>query len=294
MNRGFTALSGIAMLLIVINHTIHMGTNVPVDLGYAPVTGVAQSILTFLQALGAFAVPTFLFISGSFVAYAARSQKKVLSIRFIWASVRHILWPYLIWSVIFYIVAYLNRGWTFTFTGYLKNLVIGFPFHFIPLLMFYYIVSPILVILGRRFGWLLIGVIGAYQLLLIVLLNPATFNFSLPEALQILVPPIIGSTLADWAIYFPIGIVYNLHAATYAPWLKRQRWILIALTVLTFLLGILDANALINFPIARFITPLFLIFNFAGTSAEPDPICSVLRDDWKTILWFVPDPFDRP
>ena len=231
----------------------------PVELGYPPVTGVAQSILIFLQGLGVFAVPTFLFISGSFVAYAARSQKKVLSVRFIWASVRHILWPYLIWSIIFYGVAYLNRGWTYSPTGYLKNLIVGFPFHFIPLLMFFYVISPLLVILGKRLNWLLIALIGGYQLVLIWLQNPHLFTPNLPEQLQILVPPVIGSTMADWAIYFPMGLVYNLHAAKTIPWLKRFRWALAGLTLITFLGGLLNGLGIINLPIARFITPVFLI-----------------------------------
>ena len=280
MNRGFTALSGIAMLLIVVNHTIHMGTNVPVEFGYPPVTGIAQSILIFLQALGAFAVPTFLFISGSFVAYAARSQKKVLSVRFIWASVRHILWPYLIWSVIFFVAAYLNRGWTYSLTGYLKNLVVGFPFHFIPLLMFYYIISPVLVILGRRLSWLLIGGIALYQLLLIWLQNPAVFPAA-PAQLQLLVPPVIGSTMADWAIYFPMGLVYNLQAANTLPWLKRYRWVLILLTVLTFTAGLLDGLGVLTVPIARFITPFFLILALPTVQRSEIPLVKFFENIGK-------------
>ena len=75
MNRQFAALSGVAMLLIVLNHTIEMGTKVPLSYGFPAVAGPLRVALSVLQGLGVFAVPTFLFISGAFIAYAARASR---------------------------------------------------------------------------------------------------------------------------------------------------------------------------------------------------------------------------
>ena len=90
MNRQFPALSGLAMLLIVLNHTIEMGTSVPVQVGYPPVEGAMRTVLSLLQGLGVFAVPTFLFISGTFVAYAARGEPPKLTGKFLKNSLSHI------------------------------------------------------------------------------------------------------------------------------------------------------------------------------------------------------------
>ncbi len=264
MNRQFTALSGVAMLLIVINHTIQLGTEIPLSLGYEPVTGIWRIILIVLQGLGAFAVPTFLFISGAFIAYAARGQRSVLSVRFIWASLRHILWPYLLWSIIFYIVVYFNRGWQYSPAGYLKNLLVGFPFHFIPLLMFYYFISPLLVLAGKTRGGLLIVLIGGFQFLLLWALNPNLVGADLPAWSTNLVPPILGETLADWAIYFPLGVVYNLHARQINPWLEKFRWMFAFLTVGVFILGILNGVGVLSAPWARYLVPLLFVMLIPG------------------------------
>nr|NIT61515.1 acyltransferase [Fodinibius sp.]NIV16108.1 acyltransferase family protein [Fodinibius sp.]NIY30095.1 acyltransferase family protein [Fodinibius sp.] len=151
MNRQFVALSGIAMMLIVINHSIQMG------LEYTQASGVelpppwALTTLEIIQALGNFAVPIFLFISGAFIAYAARGEPPRLSWKFIRSGLIHILLPFLIWSLVFYVILFTNRGTLYTPFEYIRNLLVGYPFHFVPLLVFFYLISPIIVLVGKRY-----------------------------------------------------------------------------------------------------------------------------------------------
>jgi peptidoglycan/LPS O-acetylase OafA/YrhL len=258
MNRQLGALSGLAMLLIIVNHSIQMGTTVPLELGYAPVEGVGRYLLFGLQALGAFAVPVFLFVSGSFITYAARGEA-ALSYRFIGASLRHIMFPYLFWSLVFYMVVFLHYGEQYSPLGYVRNLLVGYPFHFVPLLAFYYLLSPVLVRLGKRYGWLLLAAIGLYQLLLIPLSAPQRFGFPFADPLRFLFPPVLGNTMADWGIYFPLGLVFSLHAASLRPWLRRLRWGFVTATVALFVLGVLDAFAVVQAPLARYLCPVALL-----------------------------------
>ena len=153
MNRQFPALSGVAMLLIVLNHTIQMGTTVPMDYGFAPVEGPAKVLLHILQGFGVFAVPTFLFISGTFVSYAARGRPPSLSARFVSRGLAHLLPPYLFWSAVFYLVVMLQFDQAYSPAGYVKNVLVGYPYHFIPLLLLFYLLAPILVRVGRS-HWL--------------------------------------------------------------------------------------------------------------------------------------------
>src|SRR5688500_13977086 len=122
MHRQYGALSGIAIVLIAINHAIHFGLEVN------PVDGAARHALVFLQALGAFAVPAFLFISGAFLSYSAGQ----LSWAFVRSNVGRILWPYLVWSALFYVVVLLTNGERQSAPGYVKSLVVGYPYHFVP------------------------------------------------------------------------------------------------------------------------------------------------------------------
>lgn len=235
MQRQFPALRGLATILVALNHAIVVGTVIPRGWGYPAVEGWAAMLLTVLQALGsAFAVPTFLFISGCFLAYAARPK---LSYKVVGSGVRLILWPYLLWSLLFYLLVYVGRGEQYSLLGYLKNLLVGYPFNFVPLIVFFYLVAPALVALGRRFGWLLLGAIGAYQLFLLNLTYPGILGVRFPAELGVLVPPVLGRTLATWGIYFPAGMIFYLNAPRIvARLVSYRRWLALA-TVTVFALG---------------------------------------------------------
>ena len=235
MNRQFPALSGLAMLLIVLNHTIEMGTKTPLRYGFAPLEGAPLVILSFVQALGFFAVPTFLFISGTFVSYAARGEPPKLTAKFLTGSVAHIGWPYLFWSAVFYVLVFVQLGERYSPKGYVKNLIVGYPFHFIPMLVLCYVVSPLLVRAARRHALALMAVLGAGQLLLLTLVHTKF----LPGGMEILVPPVVGHTLAVWAVYFPLGLVYGMRTRELLPWLQRNRWVLLALAIAMFIGGFL-------------------------------------------------------
>jgi len=259
MSRQFVAFSGLAMVLIVLNHSIQLGVEATVAAGYAAPGGWGRFLLTLLQGLGVFAVPIFLFISGAFVAYAAKGASR-LSVKFVWNSIRHILWPYLIWSILFYALIYFHGGQAFSFTGYLKNLATGYPFHFVPLLVLFYVASPVVIPAARRHPWLLLGAIGVYQLLLIAIRNPDLFAVSLPGLVSLLDPPVVGGTFADWGVYFPLGTVFGLHASSLRPRLARLKWAFALVALALFILGLLHATGVANAPWARLIVPLPFIF----------------------------------
>jgi peptidoglycan/LPS O-acetylase OafA/YrhL len=260
MNRQFGALSGLAILLIVLNHSIEWALHAPVQYGYPPLDGWQYYVLTTLKELGIFAVPTFLFISGSFVAYAAQGEPPKLSRKFVFSSLRHIVFPYVIWSIVFYVFIFFMLDSRYTLTGYLKNLLVGYPYHFVPLLVFYYIISPLLVRFGKsKMSFLMLGLIGLYQLALINLLHPGILGFIFPKSASFLAVKVLRTTLAEWAIYFPLGLVYGLQARKWMPFLQKSKWVFTGLTLLLFGIGLLDAFSIIRFPLAFTLCPFTLV-----------------------------------
>jgi len=251
MNRQYGALSGLAIIVIVLNHSITAGNAV------TSVSELTKNILTILQAVGTFAVPTFLFISGAFIAYAARASQKTLSVKFVWGSLERILWPYLVWSLLFYLVIIFSRNATYTFPGYIKNLLVGFPFHFVPLLIFFYVVSPFLVMIGKRFGWLLLLLIGIYQLFLVVMTDPAIFgDREVSGIMRVVVPPVLANTMADWAIFFPMGLIFSMNNSIVKPRLQQIKWATVVVTILLFILGMMNAFGQVSAPWVRYVIPV--------------------------------------
>jgi Acyltransferase family len=277
MNRQFGALSGLAMVLIVINHSIYFGTNYPESWGYPSVTGYGRMFLSVLQSFGWFAVPIFLFISGSFVSYAAQGNPPKLSNKFMFSTLRHIIVPYVIWSIIFYVLVYFINHEVYSPIGYIKNLLVGYPYHFVPLLVFYYLLSPLMVRIGRSYGLVLLGLIALYQLLLINTLYPGTEGFTFPAWFHYIAPPVIRTTLAEWAIFFPLGLVYGLHAKRVMAWSKKYFWWIAGITLILFILGNLDSLGVIHLPIARYLAPVTLMFLLPAIKRDSIPFVHQLE-----------------
>ncbi len=258
MNKQLLALSGLAIVIVVLNHAIHMGTLGIQEVGLPEAQGLEHLVLALLAGVGVFAVPMFLFASGSFASYAAQRTLR-LPWSIVWAALKRLLWPYLVWSILFYIYVYLRKAEGYTLWGYIVKLIVGYPFHFIPILLFYYVWSPVLVRLAHRFGYILLAGIAFYQAFLIALVFPSRFGLTVPGWMDVFVPPVLGQTMAQWAIYFPLGLVYGLKGTEMSPWLEKSRIVLIVATGVFFVLYILDGTSDLRFSVARFVCPLTFV-----------------------------------
>jgi hypothetical protein len=263
MKRQFPALRGLAILLVILNHTITLGYWDTLKWGYPPLEKWGTILITAFGQLGWIAVPTFLFISGGFFAYAAQGNPPRLTYKVVLANLLHILWPYLIWSIIFYILLFLGHGEKFSLFGYVKNLIVGYPFNFVPLIVFYYLLSPILVLLMNRFGWVpVITIIAGYQIFLINIVNSGILGLSFPEWMNIFVPPVLSRTMADWGVYFPLGLIYSLKIKNISPWLEKYKWVFAVFTLIFYILSVIKTVSNIGFPFVEFIFPLaFVLFS---------------------------------
>jgi len=131
MNRSFPALRGVAILLVVLNHTIHMATKYAASANLLNQEPWLHYGLSFLSGLGIFAVPIFLFLSGCFFAYAASRDHRLRSnYKVVWVNVWHVAFPYLIWTLIFYVEIFFLHQERYSLPEYIKNILAGYPFNF--------------------------------------------------------------------------------------------------------------------------------------------------------------------
>ncbi|MCU0508279.1 MAG: acyltransferase [Anaerolineae bacterium] len=261
MYRQFGALRGLAIVLVVLNHSVKSVTWVPQESAQSLAAGGESLFLSILVELGVLAVPIFLFISGGFFAYAASGSRSKLSWKPVKSSLKQVLWPYLVWSVVFYALVYLWKGEQYSVVGYATKLIVGYPFNFVPLLVFWYIASPLLVRISDRFGWAFIAILAVYQLILLNLVFPGAFGFEFPSWMNALVPKVIGFTMAKWAIFFPLGLICGLKARTVNPLLTRFSTVLLAVCALTITLSLLSTRGVLQAPLAgTFAAVSFVLF----------------------------------
>ena len=277
MSRQLGALRGLAIVLVVLNHSIDALTWVPHEAIYPAIDAVYSFILSIFNELGVLAVPMFLFISGSFFAYAARGNRSELSWKPVRNNLKHILWPYLIWSTVFYALVFVWKDERYSALGYATKLLVGYPFHFVPILVFWYLVSPVLVRFCDRYGWALIAVIGIYQLVLFNLVYSGAYGFRFPTWMHLLVPKIISITMADWAIFFPLGLICGLKAKSVNPMLAKLKWILLGSTLLMLALSFLNTKAILHAPLAGIAAATAFVLYMPSIKREAIPLYQQLE-----------------
>ena len=96
MKRHFIASRGIAILVVVINHSIYMGMTYSDEWGYSGPIGFLRVIFIGISQLGIFSVPIFLFISGCVSNYALSGLDQKYPVKVLVNGIKNILFPYLI------------------------------------------------------------------------------------------------------------------------------------------------------------------------------------------------------
>jgi len=254
VRRQIPLLRGLSILAVVCNHAAGWGfiamfwwTNLYRQVDAVPNYDQLGSLpyygLVAIQQLALFSVPAFLFISGFFIAYAARggSGSPSLSWKFVRTQIARLLWPYLLWSVVIFIADGL-QGTRYSPLEYVKRLVVGeatSAYFFVPLLCQLYLLSPTIARWGKKMGGWLIGIAVLIQLV----------------ATGVLYLPLLGVAVPDWvynrgelffwhAIYFPLGTVCGFHYGRLKDRLVRAKWGLLVATVVLGALSILESEVL--------------------------------------------------
>jgi surface polysaccharide O-acyltransferase-like enzyme len=203
--------------------------------------------LVVIQQLAQFSVPAFLFISGFFIAYAARGNRSTLSLKIIRARITNLLWPYIIWSVAIYISELLesqllgnNKG--YPLIEFLRRLAVGGvarPYFFVPLLCQFYLLSPIIARYGQAKSTLMLVFSALIQLMITGLLYSRFFGIALPDGFD------TSSWVFAWfAFYFPLGTVCGFHYKRVIQWLTRLKWELFIAVVALGVFSILESEAI--------------------------------------------------
>jgi peptidoglycan/LPS O-acetylase OafA/YrhL len=277
MSRQFPALRGLAILLVVVNHSIVLSLAASAGAGHTAPPGWERFVLEALRGLGLIAVPTFLFISGGFMTYAVRGKDLRTGYRTVLLGLRHIVVPYLLWSLVFYVLVFALRGERYAPQDYLRNLAVGYPYNFVPIVVFFYIASPFLIRVATRHPAAVLVTIALYQVFTAAVVRPGLFGLTFPEWARFLTIPGLRLSIAIWGIFFPLGIVFGLHARRWQEIVGRLWWLLAAAAAVSYSLAVLHETSFVQFPLAGLLFPVFAVMMMPLLARDAIPFVETLE-----------------
>jgi peptidoglycan/LPS O-acetylase OafA/YrhL len=260
MNRQFPALRGIAIFLVVINHSIILSIQAVSQYQLSKIPLLEKNILLAIKEIGVLAVPIFLFLAGAFMMYSLMNKSIREGYRVIIPTLKNAVIPYLVWSVLYYIVAYLMYQESYSLLGYVKNLLVGYPYNFVPILVFFILISPILSWLSRRYPVFLFVFFALYQIVLLNIQLPGSLGFVFPGWLSIIAPPVLSLPFTLWAIFYPFGMIYIQNAEKYKSIAKPLIPLIIIASLGLYILAALRETGIIKFQLAEWLLPIVTIF----------------------------------
>lgn len=230
-------LNGLAILAVVLNHSAlagltamfwwtdryRPGVSIP---NWDQFGSLSHYGLIAMMKLSFFAVPSFLFVSGSFLAYTVRGNTSALSWKMVRTRVTALLIPYLIWSATQFLAEILLSCHR---TGcevsspllYLQRLIVGDTYWYVPLICQVFLLSPFLVAWAKDRWRLLLFLVIMAQLSSITISYLGFLSVKVPK---FLIVAFTGPFFLRDIMYSVTGIIAGLHLTEFKNWLSRIKW----------------------------------------------------------------------
>lgn len=244
MVRQLLVLSGLAAIGAVINHSAHYMTiamfwwtdryRAVTAPNYDAVNSVGFYLMALVVPIAVTAVPAFLFISGFFIAAVTGRGHGRVGWKPVLSRIRSLIWPYLFWSLVIICMAVVLDGKTYTPRTILWALFTGgatAAFYYIPLLIFLYLLSPLISPIAKNNPWLLLS-LGALLLVGAIVSRYAYFFDWDVGHLEPLFKFFRNWQFSANFLWFALGMVTGFHLVPFKKRLATYRWgLLIALIV---------------------------------------------------------------
>jgi membrane-bound acyltransferase YfiQ involved in biofilm formation len=303
MNRRVPLLNGIAILGVVISHAFAWGLGIMSssvwverfdDLPYYNrIGGVAYYFLILSRPLLIFCVPAFFVVSGFFLAFTNRGMFGRLTFRVAFTRVINLLIPFVFWSIVIFFANFLLYARRHDTILEYANI---FMFHsaepqlyFVPLLCYFYIISPVLVPIVKKHPWIVLIIAFVIQYSLTILSWMETYH------IYTLNLPYLGTInhwfptwwLPRWIFFGSLGIYIGFNQEQIRDWVAKYWRPIIIITILMAVFTVYEERIadilkpvnpdlqprLAELPFSILIILTFLIFSIEKTAAS------------KTLLW---------
>jgi len=251
MTRRLLVLNGLAAIAAVSHHALvwaltamvwwagrRDGAPVP---NYDQIGGVQFYALRLVDQIAMAAVPAFLWVSGYFVSIAAGRQRGFAGWTGAMNRIKGLIPAYVLWSLVALALSTMD-GVRVTLSSVAVSLVKGSaapPFYYVPMLVQFYLMSPLLAYLAKhRWKALLIGT-GCLQLAAIILRSLAVSR-AFPVSQLWMFGPLVRWDPAAYIFWFTFGIVAGGQIGGFKSVLQRARKWVPAFLALTYALALVE------------------------------------------------------
>jgi peptidoglycan/LPS O-acetylase OafA/YrhL len=268
MVRRLLYLNGLAAIGVVLNHAAGWGfvamfwwphRYLPVS---SPNFEAMGSPIYFglrsIEQLIIVSIPIFLFVSGFFISVATGRSRNTVDWHIILNRIKNLLIPYVIWSLVIFIIQFMESRTLLSPEVYLRRLLFGGAydvFYFIPVLTQLYILSPFLVPVAKNKPKLLLFGAGLLQSVVLMLRYGQILGINSPILDQ------LGFLLPTWffpgfIFWFSLGIVIGFRIQELKQYFERvDRRIFLTLLAGLFLLGMFEWEILLGLSGQDWIAP---------------------------------------
>ena len=257
MVKRLLVLNGLAALMVVVYHAASYGFNAmflwtnryqPVAVpNYDQLGSLSYYILILVRQIAEFAIPGFLFVSGFFIAFAARASRAGINSDFIASRVKKLVIPFVIWTVVAIV---LLRRFPPTVEQILSM------YYYIPLIIQFYLLSPLIVPLARKHWQVLLIVAAVLQLGIQGLRHLQVLGISLP-GLDLMIRLTPMWFFPGHLFFFSIGVVAGVHLKAFSVWINRYRWVLLSATVILLVLSVVEYQEMAYLAGEKWVGPAF-------------------------------------
>lgn len=248
--RKIAVLRGLAILAVVLHHSTGWGQTAmffwahrfrPVESpNFDQFGSLSYYVLLAIERAAWFCVPAFLVAAGWGMAYAANTARGTVSWPFVWARVRLLVVPYLLWSLAVFLGDALLLGARYGPLEYLRRLAVGDAvdlYYFVPLLAQFVLLSPLVVRWARRRPVLLLLTAAGCQV---------GWDLVWSGAAEVWVRWAYPWVFCRWAFFFPLGAVVFTHQDRAKALIGRLKWVSVTAAACLWAYSIRDVALLFS------------------------------------------------
>lgn len=258
MPKRLLLLNGLAIIGVILFHaegwtftamfdwaSRYLPETASADQGYG---SIAYFGLRSIEQLVVYSITSFLFVSGYFVAFTAGRSRTSVDGKILGARIKSLIIPYLFWSALVGLALWLEGRRPGKLAGYAEWLLTGSvnpAYYYVPLLIQFYLLSPLIVRLARSNWKLLLIVTGLLQFLVHLVHYPDLLQSTWPgwSLAASLLPRWLFLTRIFW---FCFGVVFGFQLPAFKRAFERTKWLALASLVCLFALGIVEWEVLVR------------------------------------------------